>query len=208
MINLFDKKGNCHPRNHCYKVNDVQNGKLVKEIGFRPTGIAYDNDNDVFYLTHIIKGDKKKGEKDKYVVSVFKLKEGHASPVNDRKNFDLKLSGLPGYVPQGITYNEDKKTLYVALWEANGKVDGFDQKFTGPDNSLVVAYKVNVDKKGNFSFDKGEHIRFDHDKKNNTKFEIEGICFENNKGNTLYMAVNADSVKNKNTDAIYNYEWK
>ena len=174
VINLFDKNGECHPNKYYSK----------KQIGFSPSGIAYDEQRRVFYLTQ-----KKDG---KLNVSVFDLSDA-AKKIGKSVVLDLEND----YTTQGITCKGNY--LYVSLWDEKGQ-----------NNSLVVRYKIDDGNK-KYIFKKDSHVRLDIDKNTKEfnkkkKFEIEGIGFV---GNKLYMAVNADDkIKGDNKgDAIYTYTY-
>ena len=50
VINLFEKNGNCH-RDQYYASSEFASKFNGKKFNFKPSGIAYDDHYDVFYLT-------------------------------------------------------------------------------------------------------------------------------------------------------------
>ena len=188
VIGVINKEGKC---------KDVYTKDQLK---CSPSGIAYDEINEVFYLTR-----KSNGQ---YIVSVLDINGKTITPKNDGKSVVLKLDNFVNYEVQGITCRGDY--LFVSLWEPHKTVNGKTHSGEGPNNSLVVSYKIGGDKKEKFTFTRESTIRFDHNTDKKSKFEIEGISFV---GNRLYMAVNADSngegkndkIGDNNGDAIYSY---
>lgn len=127
-----------------------------------PAGIAYDSENNVFYV--------KSGE----TVRVGNFEKGEFKSIC---KCTLDYGSNEGYTNQGITAHKGK--IYIPLW------DKYGQK-----NSVIRVYNIKKKSKDEYSFKFDSVERYDDNNSKKDKFEIEGLDFSTS--DQMFFATNGE----------------
>ena len=144
---------------HNYKVVGKYKTPQFKKT---PAGIAYDSENNVFYV--------KSGE----TVRVGNFEKGEFKSIC---KCTLDYGSNEGYTNQGITAHKGK--IYIPLWDKSGQ-----------KNSVIRVYNIKKKSKDEYSFKFDSVERYDDNNSKKDQFEIEGLDFSTS--DQMFFATNGE----------------